>query len=52
MEVWRRVDRFELEADPPVEAQADGEPLGMVDGGTVEWAPDALGVIVAATLPR
>lgn len=46
MEVWRRIDKFELKADPPVEVQADGEALGMVDGGTVEWAPDALAVLV------
>jgi len=48
MDVWRRVDLFEMKADPPVEAQADGEALGMVDGGTVQWAPDALAVIVPA----
>lgn len=46
MEVWRRVDSFELQADPPVEVQADGEALGMADGGTVVWAPAALAVIV------
>jgi diacylglycerol kinase family enzyme len=51
MDVWRRVDLFELRADPPVEVQADGEALGMVDGGTVEWAPDALAVVVPAPTP-
>ena len=32
-------------ADPPVAAQADGESLGLVDGGNVEWAPGSLRVI-------
>ncbi|HLF42085.1 MAG TPA: diacylglycerol kinase family protein [Acidimicrobiia bacterium] len=51
MEVWRRVGQFEWKADPPVKVQADGEALGMVDGGTVEWAPDALAVIVPPSPP-
>jgi len=51
LEVWRRIEVFELRADPPVEAQADGEALGMADGGTVRWAPDALAVIVPAITP-
>jgi diacylglycerol kinase family enzyme len=52
LEVWREVDLFELKADPPVEVQADGETLGMADGGSVEWAPDALAVIAPAPNPR
>ncbi len=43
--VTRSVKGLELTADPPVAAQADGESLGMVDGGRVEWAPDSLRVI-------
>ena len=52
MDVWRRVELFELKADPPVEVQADGEALGMVDGGTVHWAPNALAVIVPTPTPN
>ena len=37
--------RIEIAADPPVAAQADGESLGLVDGGSVEWAPGSLRVI-------
>lgn len=47
-EVWRDIDTLELAADPPVAAQADGESLGQVDGGTVEWVPDSLSVIMGA----
>lgn len=45
MTVFPHVKGIELVADPPVAAQADGESLGMVDGGTVEWAPDSLRVV-------
>ncbi|HEU4320140.1 MAG TPA: diacylglycerol kinase family protein [Acidimicrobiia bacterium] len=45
-EVWRDVKRLDLSADPDVAVQADGENLGSVDGGTVEWEPDSLKVIV------
>jgi diacylglycerol kinase family enzyme len=51
LEVWREVALFDLKADPPVEVQADGEALGMVDGGSVEWAPDALAVIAPRPSP-
>lgn len=47
IEVWRKVEALELRADPPVEAQADGEALGMVDGGTIEWSPSSLTVVVS-----
>ncbi len=43
--VLRHVKRLEMDADPPAAAQADGESLGMVDGGTIEWAPDSLRVV-------
>ena len=46
IEVWKNVEHLEIEADPPVEAQADGEALGMVDGGTITWSPSALTVVV------
>ena len=46
IEVWKNVERLEIEADPPVEAQADGEALGMVDGGSITWSPSALTVVV------
>ncbi|MGH8914682.1 MAG: diacylglycerol/lipid kinase family protein [Acidimicrobiia bacterium] len=43
--VSRNVESLELSADPPVAAQADGESLGMVDGGSVDWAPGSLRVV-------
>jgi diacylglycerol kinase family enzyme len=46
IEVWRKVELLEMEADPPVEAQADGEALGMVDGGSITWSPSSLSVVV------
>ena len=47
-EVWEHVKKLELNADPPVPVQADGESLGLVDGGSVEWQPDTLRVIAGA----
>jgi diacylglycerol kinase family enzyme len=44
-------ERVEVSADPPVAAEADGESLGMVDGGSVEWAPESLRVIAPQPLP-
>lgn len=44
-EVWSGVESMTFHADPPVAAQADGEGLGMADGGTLEWRPDSLGII-------
>lgn len=46
-QIWPDLKNFKLEADPPVAAQADGESLGLVDGGEVTWEPDSLRVIVA-----
>ena len=43
------VERLDLVANPPVAAQADGESLGMVDSGVIEWTPAALKVV--ADLP-
>ena len=51
IDVWRKVEMLELEANPPVEAQADGEALGMVDGGTIEWSPASLTVVVPQASP-
>jgi diacylglycerol kinase family enzyme len=45
MRVVRHVKQVEIEARPPVAAQADGESLGLVDAGVVEWAPDSLRVV-------
>lgn len=42
--------RVDISADPPVAAQADGEALGMVDSGFVEWAPGSLRVIAPQLL--
>lgn len=47
-EVWAHVKRLELEADPAVPVQADGENLGLVDGGLLEWQPDTLRVIAGS----
>jgi diacylglycerol kinase family enzyme len=44
-EVWPRVESITFQADPPVAVQADGEGLGMADGGTLEWLPDSLQII-------
>lgn len=46
LDTWTQIEEMSIEADPPVEAQADGESLGMVDAGTVGWLPDALHVLV------
>lgn len=46
-EVWPGLDKLEVTADPPVAVQADGEDLGLVDGGTVDWCPDSLRVCAA-----
>jgi diacylglycerol kinase family enzyme len=43
--VFHYVKSVELRAEPPVAAQADGESLGLVDGGTVDWVPDSLLVV-------
>lgn len=45
-EVWPRVESMTFEADPPVAAQADGEGLGLADGGSVMWMPESLRMIV------
>jgi diacylglycerol kinase family enzyme len=45
MTVVPHVKRVEIEAVPPVAAQADGESLGLVDAGMVEWAPASLQVL-------
>lgn len=45
MSTFHRVERVELVADPPVATQADGESLGLVDRGVVEWAPSTIRVI-------
>ena len=44
-EVWPDIKSLEIDADPPVPVQADGENLGLVDGGTAVWEPDSLRVI-------
>jgi diacylglycerol kinase (ATP) len=45
MTVVTHVKRVEIGASPPVAAQADGESLGLVDAGMVEWAPSSLRVL-------
>lgn len=44
-QVWPDLKTLELSADPPVAAQADGESLGMVDGGQLTWEGDSLRVV-------
>lgn len=46
LEVWEEVGSIEIEADPPIAAQADGESLGLADAGEVIWLPAALKVVV------
>jgi diacylglycerol kinase family enzyme len=43
------VDAFEFEAGEAIAAQADGEALGLVEGGTMRWSPDSL--VVATPQP-
>jgi len=45
IEVWETVKMLDLEADPPVAVQADGESLGMADAAKVDWQPEMLRVI-------
>ena len=45
MSVVPNVKRIEVTADPAVAVQADGEPLGLVDAGIVEWVPGSLRVV-------
>ncbi len=42
---WRAVASLQFTADPAVAVQADGEYLGLVDGGSLEWVPDAVTVL-------
>lgn len=50
-EAWPGVESMAFKANPPVAAQADGESLGMADGGTLEWAPQSLGIITGPRGP-
>ncbi len=45
MNVVPHVKRIEVTAEPPVAVQADGESLGLVDGGIVEWVPGSLRIV-------
>lgn len=45
--VVEHVETIEVESDPPVSVQADGENLGLVDGGTATWQPASLKVVRA-----
>jgi len=44
-DVWDSVATLNFVADPPVAVQADGEGLGLADGGTVDWAADSLSIV-------
>ena len=50
MTVVPHLKRVEIAAYPPVAVQADGESLGMIDGGVVEWAPGSLRVIAGTDI--
>lgn len=50
-EVWPDIKSLEIDADPPVPVQADGENLGLTDGGTAVWEPDSLRVISGLSAP-
>lgn len=43
--IWSEVSALHFTADPPVAIQADGEGLGIVDAGALEWAPDSLRIV-------
>jgi diacylglycerol kinase family enzyme len=47
-EIWEDLKTITMSADPPVAVQADGESLGMVDGGSIEWSPDSLLVLAGS----
>ncbi len=47
-DLWPDRETLSFEADPPVPAQADGESLGLVDGGTIDWIPESLLLIRGA----
>lgn len=42
---WSNIKKLGISADPPVAVQADGEDLGLADGGEVEWIPDSLRIV-------
>ena len=50
-ETWPNRKSISFEASPPVPAQADGEGLGLVDGGVIDWEPDSLRLVSRATRP-
>jgi len=50
-DTWHSIDEVAFRADPPVEAQADGESLGMADGGAIVWVPWALRVVSGQRSP-
>ena len=45
LEVWEEVGSLDIEADPPIAAQADGESLGLADAGEATWLPGSLRVV-------
>jgi diacylglycerol kinase family enzyme len=47
-ELWPRVESMTFQADPPVAVQADGEGLGLADGGRVDWQPESLEIITGS----
>lgn len=51
MSVWEHVEEVTVQAELTVEAQADGEPLGLAQGGRVEWLPGALTIVIPSTEP-
>ncbi len=51
IDTWSRIGELSIEADPPVEVQADGESLGLTEGGSVSWLPDSLSVLAAEVSP-
>lgn len=46
-ELWPEMDALEVQADPAVAVQADGEGLGMVDSATLTWKDQVLRVVAA-----
>ena len=44
-DMWDSVETLSFVANPPVAVQADGEGLGLADGGTVDWDADSLFIV-------
>ena len=51
VDTWESIENASFEAQPTVEAQADGELLGFAEAGSMTWMPDALTVVTPQLSP-